>query len=98
MSFSLPSRSSSEKNSAASETASAANFRQRPLRPIGEVLYSPFAIVTALACGLSRCAVAIGAADTLMYFSSWLICGVLLLVRYFSSSSGIRPSNVPPYF
>ena len=35
---------------------------------------------------------------TLMYFSSCAICVVLLLVRYFSSSSGMMPSNVPPYF
>ena len=33
-----------------------------------------------------------------MYFSSWRICIALRLVRYFSSSSGMMPSNVPPYF
>ena len=54
--------------------------------------------VTARACGFSRSPEQSGQRITLMYCSSWRICGSLLLVRYLSNSSGIRPSNVPPYF
>ncbi len=32
-----------------------------------------------------------------MYFSSWRICGLLWLFRYLLSSSGMIPSNLPPY-
>ena len=75
-----------------------AHFGQRALRLIGEAAGWPWSTVTARACGLSRSPAQSGQRITLMYFSSWRICGVLLLVRYFSSSSGMMPSNVPPYF
>ena len=55
-------------------------------------------MVTAQACGFSRLPAQSGQRMTLMYCSSWRICVVLLLVLYFSSSSGIRPSKMPPYF
>ena len=50
------------------------------------------------ACGLSRWPSQAGQRMMRMYFSSCLSCIGLLLVRYFASSSGMMPSNVPPYF
>ena len=97
ISFSLPSSSSSAKNSAASETASAHTSGSVAC---GRSANFGLAVVTvtARACGLSRWPAQSGQRITLMYCSSCRICGGLLLVRYFSSSSGMMPSNVPPYF
>ena len=54
--------------------------------------------MTLQACGLSRVPWQAAQAITLMYFSSWRACILLLVLRWRSSNCGMMPSKWPPYF